>query len=918
MVAFAHALAIEMNHLEALERLFQVYAVQELSGELIVNAVVRAGRRHGPSDPIKALASRNGIIGKPEKEGLGRLLLQAVKDGDESSAGALLLFVDSADVLNRGLYMAAQAGHTSLVGMMLRGGGQRASLDTGAALQLARLKGHRALANYLALVTGAKTPKGDPPSVDVVEGHLPADDPASWAEYRLVAALYEGGFGRFVVQFTAGRDPSLLHRVLIEGAVGEDENASGSPVSLHTALQGIADGLQHGAGQPHLAPFMVACAEGFEDVVEAYIRDGRVKAYGEAPCFKGFCLVRACANRHAQVLPRLIRAFRYDPDALSGALINAATAGDLPSVRVLVDDGQADPVGAGNAAFIGACTGGHAAVIWYLFGLPAVKGHRLTPGPLGFHLLAVQDMAMIRRLFLGSPPAIAFHPKSLYSARAPRYEGAVGEFFADPALVGLLGRSDDTKVVADLFGSFVRHGRLGIVRAFLRHIDGFGGAFVRASLASHLVTTAALAGHKDVVVELLDHPRRSRRNRFRLQVRMLQRYSSERYVTPDFIDEVRAFPVLRTHLRYYLSSRVLHRLFPEQADWDTDEFLGSVARTDALPRRGGPSEQERFRVNLFFDKSGGLFGDTGGTEIDGGTVLLDRFIWPMLQAMEQRRPLPASGQWGALKDHLARVSAVATAPGMWEPSQGAVKEDVRRLAPGDTYLLSLATGGHLAFALVTRLEGARLNVKVFNAYHSIITYDAGRRKDPYVEWEGVPLEEFLARDLYRFPSPDFALSKAVPPGLPRGLPAHMKTKGQRTGSCPAFRFWLVARHDLGTLPRFLEFSVALHLAFIEDLAANFGERMAEWGARFPRAWLAAIRTPHFEGQLLKDIEGMKDAGEMYEKVRGQIVQSVRGRYRKIYPEHEHDWDDDAFVVDFIRWRERLLDNAHEGVDDPAP
>lgn len=116
------------------------------------------------------------------------------------------------------------------------------------------------------------------------------------------------------------------------------------------------------------------------------------------------------------------------------------------------------------------------------------------------------------------------------------------------------------------------------------------------------------------------------------------------------------------------------------------------------------------------------------------------------------------------------------------------------------------------------------------------------------------------------------------------------------------KFWLIAKYDVATLPRFLEFSVAFHLALIEDLAVNIEARMKEWNAEVTRGWLVITRTPHFEGQLLKDIDDIRGDEEMYQKLSGQIIQSVQRRYPSIY--QQYNWNDEQVVLDSRRWSRR--------------
>jgi hypothetical protein len=175
-----------------------------------------------------------------------------------------------------------------------------------------------------------------------------------------------------------------------------------------------------------------------------------------------------------------------------------------------------------------------------------------------------------------------------------------------------------------------------------------------------------------------------------------------------------------------------------------------------------------------------------------------------------------------------------------------------------------------------------------------------------IEWDDLPLEEVLSKDVCNFENNSFIFSSTAKVHPPANLPVHMRVKDQRIGSCAGYKFWLVARHDLETLPRFLEFAVAFHLAFIEDLAENFDARMREWGAKMTRGWLAITLTPHFEGQLLKDIEGIKgEDWDMYKTLQEQIIRSVQERYRHLYPRF-CNWDDETAVLEFIPWKEKFM------------
>jgi hypothetical protein len=283
----------------------------------------------------------------------------------------------------------------------------------------------------------------------------------------------------------------------------------------------------------------------------------------------------------------------------------------------------------------------------------------------------------------------------------------------------------------------------------------------------------------------------------------------------------------------------------------------------------------------------------------------------MVQDMEKTRPLPPSRQMNTLKAHLRQVAEIASS------QEGRPHDMLRALPVGETYLFSIESLNHTGYALATKTDDAHLNLKVFNSYHKIVARDSSGKIIPYVEWDCLPLEEVLSAGFTYFADNEFLFSRASKPHEPLNLPGHMKTKGQRIGSCSAFKFWLIARHDLETLPRFLEFSVAFHLAFIEDLTENFEERMQEWNVMVPRGWFAITRTPHFEGQLLKDIEAIKDIKgeeEMFQNLHDQIIRSVQRRYRRHYP-LLCNWDDERAVREFIPWKEKFLAEIPDNVDD---
>jgi hypothetical protein len=310
---------------------------------------------------------------------------------------------------------------------------------------------------------------------------------------------------------------------------------------------------------------------------------------------------------------------------------------------------------------------------------------------------------------------------------------------------------------------------------------------------------------------------------------------------------------------------------------------------------------------LFFDKSAGLF---GAKEVGGGAPFwVDGHFINLVSDMEKWKRLPESRQWNTFKKHLEQIAEVSIAFRDDKPWTGIVQEKLSDLPRLQTYLFTVDGGSHTGYALATKKDNGLLNIKVFNSFHDILSHDDLRPRESYIEWDDLPVENYLYKQMHSLSSSQFLVSYTHNSQLPKNLAKHMKIKGQRIGSCPGYKFWLVAKYDLETFPRFVEFSVALHLWFIEDLAANFEQRMREWDAKLTRGWFAITRTPHFEGQLLKDLEDIKteDFG-MYAKLRRQIIESVQRRYSSLYP--ELNWEDEYAVLAFIHWKKKYLEMIH--------
>lgn len=928
-ILLAFGLAIEKNHTEALEKLCQVYEGQDLSSDIIMNAFIRAARNlwpfrnplgpninpWGKSYKVIKILSKKKVFNTRKAE---KLLLLAIKEydstgnvQDEMVGRILVRFIDSVDALRESLFMAARS--RSVIGqeIVLAHRGKFTQTDIEIASKLAYNKYKLGDSNFLSYILkngGANEYRGELPEVKVVEGQFPTD--ADSSEYKFIASLNGAGFGRLVVKLTEN-DPSFLHDILIK-------SAGDASVTLHGALLQISECLN--GEDVNLVPFMVACIKGFDDVVASYITDGKIKEYTNLPYFTELTLSKAIANKHVGVVAKLIDGFRYNASALSSPLIRAVSCGNLEFVKCLLQAG-ADPVGTGNEPFIEACDKLHADIIWYLFGIPAVKEKAVkentkTAKALVYYLFRKADVAGMRRLFLGDPPEISFDLKFLCIYDTEMYDKGIRSFFNDRDLVALLSRHKDIRLLKNVFKISVYYGSLSIVKGFLENIDSFDKEFTKFTLKSFLLTIAIRGKrpYEHMVMLLLNHPRRSRRDRYRLQIRLLQRYSSEAYVTEDFLKAIRSSDILRDNIKYYLPEKTLHQIYPDESDWKSDPFLMKVTRS-CLNEYSFSwrhlDNLEKFYMLTFFDKSAGLF---GGTKINSGTIWMDNHFIGMVESAEVAKLVTGSPQLNLLKRHLEQAAEIAKYIENSDLAYELIGRRLRDLPVGDTYLFSIRGDQHTGYALATKADASHLNVKVFNADLNIITdYDDAGTTVPYIEWDGVSLDELLSKSLHTLDSSEFILSEKNKPHPPANLPGHMRIKGQRIGSCAAYKFWLIARHDLETLPRFLELAVAIHLHFIEDLTANFDAKMTEWEALLPRGWLAIIRTPHFEGQLLRDIKDIKDEDRgMYEKLYSKIIHSVQRRYRTIYPER-CDWENEQAVLDFIHWRERYLATVSDDV-----
>ncbi|KAJ3010639.1 UNVERIFIED_CONTAM: hypothetical protein HDU68_002043, partial [Siphonaria sp. JEL0065] len=105
----------------------------------------------------------------------------------------------------------------------------------------------------------------------------------------------------------------------------------------------------------HCAAFVGACAVGNVDLVASWLKDERVD-----PSSDNYCIYEAAANGHVQVLKLVLEDGRADPGNTDNAdCIHMASEGKhIEVVRLLLDDGRADPSENENAAVIAACSKG--------------------------------------------------------------------------------------------------------------------------------------------------------------------------------------------------------------------------------------------------------------------------------------------------------------------------------------------------------------------------------------------------------------------------------------------------------------------------------------------------------------------------------------------------------------------------------
>jgi hypothetical protein len=565
--------------------------------------------------------------------------------------------------------------------------------------------------------------------------------PVPSAKFHYITALYQAGLGRLVLKHTE-REPALLHDVIIK-SIAVKVQSSMKPVTIHEALQLIAGRLNDDKEQQqqpfNFVPFMVGCIEGFEDVVQAYLEDGTIKQYQDLPHFKDDCLSKAIAKGHFGVVGKLIRAFNFEPATLSSMLVRAISMNRLDTVKGLVEAGV-DPTVVDNKPFIEACREGYRDIIWYLFGLENVKEHESTPAhllPYIFRGDRDRDNAEMRKWFLGGPPELVFTPSCLLDEKIAQSRG-LQRFFADRDLVALLTRYPDTLKVWRAFGLAAIKGWLPIVKGYLANLDLFDEWFIEKSLKIRFLMSLAGIGQRETALELLLHPRRSRRDRYRLQFRLLQRYSADVYVTNDFLRYICSFKqLLYSHLLYYLPAKTLHRLFWNAAEWSSDPFLQEVERSDKNSNEFyANNAMELVSMVTFFDKSAGLFGEV---EIPGGIFWNDLYHIRMVEDMERRRRLPDSREYRKFKEHLRQVADTFSAIGP-EPAVGTrvgvlaakpllsqlsnhAAEKLKYLPVGESYMFAIGSSGHTGYALATKADAAHLNIKVFNSYHQIVDDD---------------------------------------------------------------------------------------------------------------------------------------------------------------------------------------------------
>jgi hypothetical protein len=340
----------------------------------------------------------------------------------------------------------------------------------------------------------------------------------------------------------------------------------------------------------------------------------------------------------------------------------------------------------------------------------------------------------------------------------------------------------------------------------------------------------------------LHFPLNTKWETLRLFLRLLQRRPSAAYVVGVLLEYEIPPEIVDEHLKYYWPASVLHQIFTGKSDWESDEFLNAVALTRSSYKAFG---YEKLHANLFFDRCKGLFGEDRWNGMEGGAYY-EQFFVEMLGRLESAGRLTASPQLDTLKRHLAQAAAAMKHDLMeygtfelpellWEIDAGKVTEALTRLPISETYLFNIFCTDHTGYALVRRTSDTMLNVKVFESMHRC----AGSKRSPlYHEWDDLPLEEFLAKCTTRIDSPSLILSQRTKPEIPASLSLAQTAVPQLTGTCSCHKFWLLAQHDLETLPAFMELRVAVHLDFLERLAGRFKERWPG-GAR----WLRGPGSP---------------------------------------------------------------------------
>lgn len=335
----AFKLALEMNHEEALDALFQKYEGLVKPVDTIMSVLICPGGQVDQWKLFKAIAQK-GIFSN-KKADLERLLLLAVKDIDDMKYRMtmignvienLTVTVESVDVLRQALFTAAKLGH-DWVGLKIfsKARGRFEQQDIDIAYQIASNRDKKGLLADELRYFGHEY-KGELPEVEMVEGHFPVDIPADSAQSQFINALYHAGFGRLVVKLTE-KNPYVLHDIVIK-------STGDATATLHAALEEIASHLKDQDEQTvDLAVFIAACTEGFDDVVEAYIQDGRIKEFEELPFFKDVCFSKALTGKHKNVIANLLHAFHFDHFELNSTLMRVISSGNLDMLKCLVEAG---------------------------------------------------------------------------------------------------------------------------------------------------------------------------------------------------------------------------------------------------------------------------------------------------------------------------------------------------------------------------------------------------------------------------------------------------------------------------------------------------------------------------------------------------------------------------------------------------